>query len=261
MQPPAVSCAPPDALWHATNVSLACIASDSLSGLANNSPANFNLTTSVPANTETAYAQTNSHTTYDAVGNSTTVGPIYKIKVDMKPPSIVITQPTATAYPNSSTLTLYYTVTDGGSGVATVAPTMNGSSKVGGSTITNGLAINLLTALPLGSNTFTINAADNVGNKSSSSVTFTIIVTPESIIQAVDQFYASGAIRSSGTATVLTLPLNRALAARNSGQCSSSDYFYGLFIGDVRQLTGSQITPAAAAILIADAQYLETHCP
>jgi hypothetical protein len=260
--PPVVGCGSPDGLWHASDVVIHCTASDTLSGLASGADASFNLTTSVLAGTETASASTNSHTVFDVAGNSKTGGPIGPNKVDKKPPSIVISQPTATPYTHSSTLTLNYTVTDGGSGVATVTPTMNGSATVGGSPITNGLAINLLTALPLGPNTFAIKAADNVANKSSRSVTFTIIVTPQSIIQDVNQFLASGAIsRRDGQVGLLDYWLNGALAARNRGQCRSSDTYYAVFIAQVRAETGRGITPAAAAILIADAQYLEAHCP
>jgi hypothetical protein len=262
--PPVVNCGSPDGLWHATDVIIACTASDTLSGLANGADASFNLNTSVPANTETSSASTNSHAVPDVAGNSTTGGPIGPNKVDKKPPSIVISQPTATPYTHSSTLTLNYTVTDGGSGVATVTPTMNGSATVGGSPITNGLAINLLTALPLGPNTFAIKAADNVANKSSRSVTFTIIVTPQSMIDDVKQFFASGALRGADLESWLLDWLYAALAARNRGQCRPSDFYYAAFITFINLLraqSGRQITPAAAAILIADAQYLEAHCP
>jgi hypothetical protein len=179
--------------------------------------------------------------------------------VDKTPPTIVITQPTASQYTHSSTLTLGYAVSDTGSGVGTVTPTMNGSGTVGGSTITNGLVINLLTALPLGTNTFSITAYDNVLNTSTSTVTFTIIVTAQSIISDVTQLQASGAI------TINTNPLlsklNNALADRNHGNCSAAAIVYGSFISQVMAQTGKGITPTAAAILIADAQYLIAHCP
>ncbi len=259
-KPPAVSCGTADGIWHANDVSIPCTASDGGSGLAVPADASFNLTTSVPVGTETNNAATNSLAVADKVGNSTTAGPISGNMVDKKPPVITITQPAATTYTHSSTLTLNYGVTDGGSGVKTVTPTMNGSGTVGGSTIVNGLAINLLTALPLGPNTFAITAMDNVLNTSNASVTFTIIVTAASIIADVNQFVTSGAV-DSNTANGLLAKLNSAAADRSKGNCTPAGNVYGAFINEVNAQTGKGITAAAAAILIADAQYLQTHCP
>jgi hypothetical protein len=258
--PPSVTCGSPDGLWHASDVAIPCTASDSLSGLASAADASFNLTTSVLVGTETNSAFTNSRTVFDVAGNSTTRGPIGPNMVDKKPPTIVINQPMATQYVHSATLTLNYTVTDGGSGVGTVTPTMNGSTTVGGSGLLSGQMINLLTTLPLGPNKFAISAADKVNNMSSASVTFTIIVTPLSIIADVNQLQASGAIRA-GIAAALLTKLNDALTARNAGQCGPAGNIYAAFISQVMAQIGKGITPAAATILIADAQYLIAHCP
>jgi hypothetical protein len=260
LTPPSVTCGSPDGLWHANDVAIPCTASDSLSGLANGGDASFNLTTSVPAGTETASAFTNSRTVFDVAGNSTSQGPIGPNMVDKKPPTIVINQPMATQYVHSATLTLNYSVTDGGSGVATFTPTMNGSTTVGGSGLPSGQMINLLTTLPLGPNTFAISAADKVNNMSSASVTFTIIVTPQSIIDDVNQLQGSGGI-SANIAAALLAKLNAALAKRNAGECGTAANIYAAFINQVMAQTGKGITPAAAAILIADAQYLIAHCP
>lgn len=257
--PPVLTCGSPDGLWHATDVSIHCTASDSLSGLANPSQASFYLTTSVPAGTETASAFTNSVGVSDVAGNSVTAGPIGPNMVDKTPPSIVITSPTASPYTHSSTLTLSYSVSDTGSGVGTVTPTMNGSSTVGGNPITNGLTFSLLTALPLGANTFSITAYDQVLNTSTSSVTFTIIVTAQSIMSDVTQLQASGAITLN--TNPLLSKLANALADRNHGNCSAAGIVYGSFISQVMAQTGKGITPTAAAILIGDAQYLIAHCP
>jgi xanthomonalisin len=261
MKPPAVNCGSPDGLWHATDVSIACTASDGGSGLAVPADLSFNLTTSVPAGTETNNASTNSLKVYDNVGNLTTAGPIGGNKVDKKPPSITINQPTATAYLHSGTLTLNYTVTDGGSGVATVTPTMNGNTSVAGGGLTSGTVINLLTALPLGANRFKISAADKVGNNDSSSVTFTIVVTPQSIINDVNEFVASRGINRD-VGAVLLGELNDALRERNGGQCRPADTMYSTFISTVQFMAEARsISPTDASILIADARYLISHCP
>jgi hypothetical protein len=136
---------------------------------------------------------------------------------------------------------------------------MNGSTTVGGNTITNGLTFSLLTALPLGANTFSITAYDQVLNTSTSSVTFTIIVTAQSIISDVTQLQASGGITLN--TNPLLSKLANALADRNHGNCSAAGIVYASFISQVMAQTGKGITPAAAAILIGDAQYLIAHCP
>jgi hypothetical protein len=127
----------------------------------------------VAAGTETASAFTNSRTVFDIAGNSTTAGPLGPNRIDKKPPVIVITSPTASTYQPENTLVLNYSVTDGGSGVATVTPTMDGSTMVGGVTLSNGLAISLAT-FSLGLHTFTVNATDVAGNMNSLSVTFKV---------------------------------------------------------------------------------------
>jgi len=237
------------------------VASDSGSGLANPADASFTLTTSVPTGTETSNASTNSHSVCDVAGNCTTAGPIGPIKVDKKPPSIVIVQPAATTYLHNSILTLNYSVTDAGSGVAGSTATMDGSTTLAGHGLASGQVINLLTELPVGTHTFAITATDQVGNQSSSSVTFTIIVTPGGLIAEVNQFLSSGAISNSAIAGAWLAMLNQALAARNSGNCVAAAGIYTGFVNSVMAQSGKAITPTAASVLIADAQYLINHCP
>jgi hypothetical protein len=257
---PAVSCGLADGLWHPADTSIACTASDALSGLAVKANANFSLATSVPALTETSTAFTNQRQVLDVADNSSTAGPIGGNKIDKKPPVITIVQPAATTYTHSSTLTLNYTVTDGGSGVATVSPTMNGNTTVAGLGLSSGQAIPLLTSLALGPNTLTINSTDNVGNRSAQSITFNIIVTAQSMIDDVTQFIASGALKPAGS-SLLQGMLNNALTKQTAGQCSAAGNIYSAFISEVQAQTGKSITPVAAAILIADAHYLQSHCP
>src|SRR5207247_6118375 len=91
--PPSVSCGSPDGLWHSSDVSIPCTASDSGSGLANPADASFSLVTNVPAGTEDANASTNSHQVCDNAGNCSTAGPIAGNKVDKKPPTVSCTSP------------------------------------------------------------------------------------------------------------------------------------------------------------------------
>lgn len=192
-----------------------------------------------------------------ASANSTTV-----VYLDTTPPKITINQPAATSYTHSQTLTLSYTVDDGlGSGVKSFTPTMDGLSALAGHGLQNGQLINLLTELPLGTHTFTIFAVDNVGNSTSVSVTFTIIVTANSIIDDVTLFQDSGDISKHGIANSLLAKLNAAADARSRGNCTAAGNIYGAFINEVRAQTGKGISALAASIMIADAQYLIANCP
>jgi len=182
--------------------------------------------------------------------------------LDTTPPSIVISQPAATTYTHSQTLTLSYSVDDGlGSGVKSFTPTLDGSTTLSGHGLQSGQSINLLTELSLGSHTFTVAAVDNVGNSTSRSVTFTIIVTAQSIIDDVNQFQDSGDITKHGIANSLIAKLNAAAAARSRGNCATAANIYGAFINEINAQTGKSISATAAAIMIADANYLIANCP
>ncbi len=183
--------------------------------------------------------------------------------LDNKPPVTSIVQPQQTAYPHSATLTLSYSISDGaGSGVASIMRTMDGATTLpGGVGLQNGQAISLLTELVLGSHTFNVKSVDKVGNAGSTSVTFTIIVTPDSIKDDVGQFRQSNAIKNSGEANSLLAKLEAARLQRASGQCAAAGNIYQTFINELNTQSGTSVDAAAAAIMIVDTQYLIAHCP
>jgi len=183
--------------------------------------------------------------------------------LDTTPPVIAISQPAALQYAHNGTITLSYNVSDGaGSGVASVAPKMDGSATLpDGHGLANGQTINLLTELSLGTHVFTVGAADHVGNAGSSTVTFSIIVTPSSIEGDVSQFLASGDIKNQGEAQSLLAKLDSAGNAYAAGDCQTARNVYNAFINEINAQSGNGINAAAAQIMIADAQYLMTHCP
>jgi hypothetical protein len=186
-----------------------------------------------------------------------------KMILDNTPPVISIAQPQATSYPHSAVLTLDYSVDDGtGSGVQSFTPLIDNSTTLrDGTGLQSGQAINLLTELTLGQHTFAINAVDNVGNAGSSSVTFTIIVTADSIKGDINQFLAMGAIRNTGLANSLLAELNSAAKARTRGNCNGAANIYRAFVNELQAQSGKGVSAQAAAIMIADAQYLIAHCP
>ena len=182
--------------------------------------------------------------------------------LDTTAPNINISQPAATTYTHSQTLTLAYTVDDGsGSGVKSFTPALDGSTTLSGHGLQSGQAINLLTELSLGPHTFTIAATDNVNNSDSKTVTFTIIVTAQSIEDDVSQFLAAGMIRNPGLARSLLAKLAAAAARRAAGACATAANIYQAFIHELVAQFGLGIDPAAAAVMIGDAQYLIANCP
>jgi hypothetical protein len=152
---PQVACGSADGLWHATDVSIGCAATDGGSGLASSADASFNLSTSVAAGTETANAATNSRNVLDDVGNSATAGPVLGNQVDKKGPSLSLTCPNLPLLLNQPA-SASWTASDGGSGVA--AGFVTGSFPVPTNTV--------------GPHTATAAAGlshDNVGNASTAS--------------------------------------------------------------------------------------------
>ena len=113
---PGVSCDSADGAWHASDVSIACTAADGGSGVSPASDDNFSLLTNVPAGTETDDAQTNSRSVSDAVGNTTTAGPVGGNKVDKKAPSVWCGS--ADGNWHASDVSIGCTAADGGSGVS-----------------------------------------------------------------------------------------------------------------------------------------------
>jgi len=114
---PAVSCGSADSNWHANDVSIACTADDSVSGLASSSDASFSLSTSVAANIEDANASTNGRNICDAAGNCAAAGPISGNKVDKKAPHLSGCESTDGVW-HAGNVTLHCTYTDDGSGPA-----------------------------------------------------------------------------------------------------------------------------------------------
>jgi len=116
---PTYSCDAVPAAWSASNVTVNCAAADGGSGLANPADASFTLSTSVAAGTETSDASTGSKSLADAVGNSTTAGPLSGLKVDRKAPTYSC-DPMPTGW-SANDISLSCTAQDAGSGLANAA--------------------------------------------------------------------------------------------------------------------------------------------
>jgi len=156
------TCTPTPSIWHATDVSIPCGASDDGSGLADPADASFSLITSVQLGTETANASTGSHTVCDNAGNCLTAGPIAGIMVDEKAPALDCgAAPTFVL--NQAGATVTAAAADSGSGVPASSVSAAADTATAG-----GHFVNLI-------------ATDNVGNT-------TIVSCPYSVGYALSGF-------------------------------------------------------------------------
>jgi len=159
--PPRVRCAMPDGQWHAADVQLACTASEAGAGLSNPVDVSFTLATSVAGGVETPAAATGSRIVCDRAGNCATAGPITGNKVDRRAPAVTIIAPAQSAtYTFGEKISAGYSCADTGSGLETCAGPVNNTAFVDTSSV--------------GTKTFTVNATDAVGNKSTQSVSYEV---------------------------------------------------------------------------------------
>jgi hypothetical protein len=184
-----------------------------------------------------------------------------RLELDATPPAITIHQPRGPVYTRSAALVLDYEVTDAGSGVNSVMPRLDGNATVGGHGLASGQAIDLLTELAIGRHTFEVDAADNLGNTSSSSITFSIIVTAESILDEVPEFLSRGAIKTPGLANSLLAKLKAAASASARRIWGAAANQYGAFINALDAQSGKGVTAIAATIMRGDALDLIAQLP
>lgn len=164
--PPSVSCDAAPTGWSGANVGVRCTASDGQSGLANPADASFELQTNVTQGQETATAVTDSREICDTLGNCTTAGPVTGVKVDRKAPVITIARPAlGDSYEAGTLVNAAYTCVDGGAGTTACAGTVPNGSPLPTSVI--------------GNRTFSVGAADAVGNAASASSAYEVYPAPD----------------------------------------------------------------------------------
>ncbi len=173
---------------------------------------------------------------------------------DTTGPVLAVTTPQAIEYPHSAYLTVDYAVTDACTGVAQQIATLDGTP------VTNGQTIDVLLQLQPGPHTLALEAQDALGNPSTTTVQFTVVVTPESLIDAIERFAADGLVKDPGTSNALSQKARVAGVAWNVGSCDRASRLYEKLIDFTAKHTPKKIDPAAAAILATDAEYLVTHC-
>lgn len=168
---------------------------------------------------------------------------------DNAPPSIDIAAPTSGDYLHHEKLTLDFSVSDDLSGVHSITAEFDGRA------VEDGDEIDLLD-LSLGDHTLSIRAEDTAGNVSEKQVTFAVIATFASLKATVQRFLAAGEISNHGIATSLTKKVEAAERAQADGRSDDARAVLASLADEVRAQRGKKISESAAAVLIADAQWV-----
>ncbi len=184
----------------------------------------------------------------DRAGNAENPGVSSTFMIDSVAPAITVGSPAATEYLHTATLQVSYGATDSLSGLASLFATLDGVA------VTNGQTIQLLT-LPLGVHIFSVSASDRAGNTSALNLGFTVVATIDTLIGAVDTFIAAGQIDASAGRSLLS-KLEDAKQALSRGNLTGARSKLTDFRNQVSAQTGQSISPAAAQLLIADADYV-----
>jgi hypothetical protein len=121
--------------------------------------------------------------------------------------------------------------------------------------VTDGQALDLATLAP-GAHTLVVTAVDWYGNEGTASVTFSVTITLDSLVASVQQYLGTGAISGEGIANSLLSKLDTVMARIADGKTGPAMNALRAFINEVQAQTGKAITPEAAAMLIADAEFL-----
>jgi hypothetical protein len=186
---------------------------------------------------------------YKAPGN---LEETHVIKIDSTAPEITIIEPQPAGYLHSDFLTLDFGADDAISGVESVVADLDGEPVV------DDQVIDLFT-LALGDHTLTVTATDYAGNSATASVTFTVIATIQSTIADTQRAYDEGWIDNHGILNSLLRKLNNAQAALDLGDVEEAIDLLGAYINELEAQSGKHITAEAAALLIADAQWVIDH--
>jgi 2',3'-cyclic-nucleotide 2'-phosphodiesterase (5'-nucleotidase family) len=170
---------------------------------------------------------------------------------DTTAPTITITSPMDGAtYLHPNSLTLDFSAVDiGPAGLKKIWADLDGVPALDGDVID-------LYTLALGDHTLTVYAMDKAYNQSTQSVTFTVIATPESLLDGVNRFYDEGKIDNQGIANSLTKKLENVQKSLDKGKIDSAINQLNAFINEVQAQSGKHITTEAAKVLIADAQWV-----
>jgi hypothetical protein len=196
----------------------------------------------------------------DRAGSFGADGALVRVQ-DTQAPEITVAEPRPIEYSHSETIVLDYGIADTCAGVDGFAATIDGAETLAGHGLESGQPVHLLTELSLGAHTFAIQTSDAQGNASSSSFTFVVVATPESIQDDVRQFVAGGQIADPNQGGSLLMRLRAAAGHYGGGNCRPAIGIYESFINTLDARRGKSVDPVAADIMTEDARFLIEHCP
>jgi len=169
---------------------------------------------------------------------------------DVDAPVITINSPQATTYLHPNFLTLDFSAVDvGPAGLKNIRADLDGTPVISGQVID-------LYTLALGNHTLTVYAMDKAYNQAMQSVTFSVEATIQSLTSSVSRFLTEGKIDNTGIANSLTMKLKNAQKSLDKGQLKTAVNQLNAFINEVQAQSGKHIAADAAALLIADAQWI-----
>jgi hypothetical protein len=189
--------------------------------------------------------------------------------LDNTPPVTTFVQPAAgVQYGHGDTLTLNYSVSDGmGSGVntSTINPKMDSQTAAQfGASLAN-MAMIYLESMSLGTHTFSVDAADNLGNAGTNSVTFTITVTFNSLQEDVNNLMSLGCIDNIGHSLIAKFSAGQNVYGK--GQIQTAINILAAALNEVQAQAGKHISTTCkdpngrsfnpVNLLTGDIQYLE----
>jgi len=186
----------------------------------------------------------------DWAGNVESPASTVGVSIDTGAPTITIGAPDAADYLHSDVLQLTFTASDAMSGIAAGSPV----ATLDGTAVANGQSVPLLT-LSLGTHTLSVSAIDQAGNPGARIVTFRVKATIDSLMAAVNAFTSQGTI-DPRVAHSLQAKLSDALQAMDKGNVSAVRGSLSDFANAVSAKSGSGIASDAAAVLLADNQYV-----
>jgi len=188
------------------------------------------------------------------------------LTLDNTPPVVTITQPAPTQYGHSAALMLNFSVSDGsGSGVKTVTSKLDGQTAAQfGASLDSGQTIYLY-SMALGTHTFSVDSVDNVNNAGTSSVVFTIAVTPDSLKGDVNDLSALSCIDNLSQSLIAKISAAQNLISK--GQTRAAVNTLAALIHEVQAQAGKHISTACkdpngrsfdpVQLLLEDARYLQ----
>lgn len=258
----AISPAPNANGWNKADVTVQLNAADNVGGLGVkmidyqgsgaqpiSQTMNFGNPVNIPLSAEGATTLT--YFAWDNAGNAEASHTL-AVDIDKSAPNISISSPQGQDYAHTANLTTAWVSADSLSGIAT------DSGKLDGNPVSNGQAVDLF-FLSLGQHTLAVNASDKAGNTTQASVTFNVVATLDSLMDATNRACSLGWISKAGICTSLRVELKAAQAASKRGSLVAARGLLKAYLNELRAQNGKAVNQQAYDLLSTDANYVLQH--